>query len=1010
MSKQLSQVGETQLSAKTVKPTHRIHINEILLPEAVIISYNYSANMQYGASSLICEILNNPGAYSPDNPSSPFQFGTKIELWEGLDTGDSADEFKKFTGIIRQVEAKKAGRNSITVTAMDYIVRLEDLDLEYTFEAATGVAADITLTPVEGVVDPSATYICDTFNSPNPYWSENPPPVIKLIEIADQIEDVLFDGFEVHKTSGQVVLGTSLNKNNVEVHASYTYYTGWLYVEDAIRTIITRPDGYGATPFTDSNMTQTFQAVEGAVSDYLTTYTNSAGTPINGDTTDHVTYLFKNLEVGDTTVYVLSAAALPNTSGYILIEDEYISYAGKSGNTLTGCTRGVWGSTATKHYLSTPMRQAWEAKRLWYLSFSNLTESTTLTSSDFIGLESKFSSVDKRYGRIILTSALTGTSPTCTSDYSFYTIQATGVSFVYTKFTQKDVKNRFDAIQAFRKILPPNYILKTLGDGKIWGQFLSQKITADYTLKLATSLSYAQDADIYTRAVVFGKNAAPVSINGQALLTGFNYSSQAVNTALTLEKDTDPSWHILSTINCHILLNPAPVLYMNGLRLDDTPQLLQRQPISKPQEVWGSSWDEVSGTSSWLSGLKIKLPHKYISPEHPIILYTGTTPLLEIPSGADQAAYDAATPANKALNGIMNYEDGKWFCPGSNPYIETIKTADNADYTILFAKGAWVPDSGMNGTRILAKITAYNPIFKLSKKAFPDRKRVENAIFTADFTYRLFINITSWEYTTDRRSDTKWQTLWSAEPPSNLIMVTINLGEVVDTDLIDILAGFYTTGKAYQRRYAFTNTYSLQYSLNGTDYYYIGKDTSGFSLPAGDTVSFDSGALGEGFQTKYLRLLIDKAEKVNYGATDPKTGKIPDAWLAALTEIRIYKNTILKGECKLTPTESQGQQAGWLYDPDDILTKAGDIVYKISETNDYLDTQEKVNDRAKGLLREFYKNHTKAQVDIVYHPSITVGDTVTVVDSLNNINRNYFVEALASNNGRMSLTLGHYPI
>ena len=53
MSKQLSQVGETQLSAKTVRPTHRIHVNETLLPEAVIISYNYSANMQYGASSLV---------------------------------------------------------------------------------------------------------------------------------------------------------------------------------------------------------------------------------------------------------------------------------------------------------------------------------------------------------------------------------------------------------------------------------------------------------------------------------------------------------------------------------------------------------------------------------------------------------------------------------------------------------------------------------------------------------------------------------------------------------------------------------------------------------------------------------------------------------------------------------------------------------------------------------------------------------------------------------------------
>ncbi len=574
----LSQAGENQLSAKTVKPKYRIHVDSTLVPKAKVISYTYSANMQYGASSLSFEVLNNAGEYSPDNPASPFQFGTKVELWEGLDTGDAADEFKKFTGIIRQVEAKKSVRNSIIITALDYISRLEDLDLEYTFEASTAEAVNITLVPVEGVVDPSATYICDTFNSTNPYWAENPPPVIKLVEIADQIEEVLFDGFEIHKTSGQVILGTPTNKNNIEVHASYTYYTNWLYVEDAIRTIITLNDGYGNPPFTNADMTQTFQAVEGAVPDTLTTYTNAAGTPINGDTTDNITYLAKDLLVGDTTIDVLSASTLPNAAGYILIEDEYISYTGKSGNTLTGCTRGVWSTTAAKHYIATPIRQAWEAKRLWYLKYSNVIDN--LTAPDFTGLEGKFSSFDKRYGRVILTSALTGSTITCSANYQFYTIQATGILFVYTKFTEKEIKNRVEAIQAFRKILPPNYVLRTMGDGKIWGQFLSQKLSADYTLKLATSLSYAQDADIYTRVVIFGKNQAPVSINGQAAVTGFSYSAQTSGTALTLLADTDPKWHRLATVSDYsIQLNPAPILYMNGIRLDNTAQLMQQSPI-----------------------------------------------------------------------------------------------------------------------------------------------------------------------------------------------------------------------------------------------------------------------------------------------------------------------------------------------------------------------------------------------------------------------------------------------
>ncbi len=428
-----------------------------------------------------------------------------------------------------------------------------------------------------------------------------------------------------------------------------------------------------------------------------------------------------------------------------------------------------------------------------------------------------------------------------------------------------------------------------------------------------------------------------------------------------------------------------------------------------------TQFSEISGWEVQvdLAGMRIQFAHINLSPAYPIVIYNATTPLLTIPAGTTKEAYDQASAADQIQYGVVDYAKGFWYVRNTHPDYAALKNADNADYTILFSDNTWALDSFPDippGGKTLAKIIGAGPVFLLSKTVFPDRKKVEEAAFTADFTYKTYIDPSLWSNITDRRSDTKWQILWSAEPADNLVIVQIDLQETTPVDLIDIVAGFYTTGEAYLRKYSFTNAYSLQYSLNGSDYYYIGKDTSGFDLQAGDTASFDSGALGEGFQARYLRILLDKAEKVNYGAADPKTGKIPDAWMAALTEIRIYKDSILSGECKLTPTESQGQQAGWLYDPDDILTKAGDVVYKVTEVNEYLDTQEKVNDRAKGLLREFYKNHTKAQVDIVYHPSIIVGDTITVVDSLNNINRNYFVEAISSNNGRMSLTLGYYPI
>ena len=54
------------------------------------------------------------------------------------------------------------------------------------------------------------------------------------------------------------------------------------------------------------------------------------------------------LSNSDTTITLTSAAQFP-TSGTIVIEDEQITYTGKSGNDLTGCTRGANSTTAATH-------------------------------------------------------------------------------------------------------------------------------------------------------------------------------------------------------------------------------------------------------------------------------------------------------------------------------------------------------------------------------------------------------------------------------------------------------------------------------------------------------------------------------------------------------------------------------------------------------------------------------------------------------------------------------------
>ena len=56
----------------------------------------------------------------------------------------------------------------------------------------------------------------------------------------------------------------------------------------------------------------------------------------------------------DTTITLTNASVFP-PSGKIIIENEQINYTGKSGNDLTGCTRGVYDTTAATHVDGSPV-------------------------------------------------------------------------------------------------------------------------------------------------------------------------------------------------------------------------------------------------------------------------------------------------------------------------------------------------------------------------------------------------------------------------------------------------------------------------------------------------------------------------------------------------------------------------------------------------------------------------------------------------------------------------------
>lgn len=100
-----------------------------------------------------------------------------------------------------------------------------------------------------------------------------------------------------------------------------------------------------------------------------------------------------------------------------------------------------------------------------------------------------------------------------------------------------------------------------------------------------------------------------------------------------------------------------------------------------------------------------------------------------------------------------------------------------------------------------------------------------------------------------------------------------------------------------------------------------------------------------------------------------------------------------------------------LYDDDYLLPQLGDVVYKdIRISDEVLYTQDQLDDLAKDYLEEFYKNHSKINVNILYAPYLKVGQTVSVTDAYNDVTDvNYFIESINDNKGFYSIVLARYP-
>lgn len=339
------------------------------------------------------------------------------------------------------------------------------------------------------------------------------------------------------------------------------------------------------------------------------------------------------------------------------------------------------------------------------------------------------------------------------------------------------------------------------------------------------------------------------------------------------------------------------------------------------------------------------------------------------------------------------------------------------DTDVNYGRGIWSVPSYIDRSEIMSLATASYYINYGDNKVRIDHNNGKIAVKKSLLSKDRNDEVSASFYYTDVRSDigdilnlidgswdTQTEVVFYGQPTKGLHFGVVDLGSIQDVDAIDLTAGFFEPKEHVDdpRRFEITNWYTLEYSTDDVTYYPICRAGNYFQLSSGESISFETDELGESFQMRYLRIKLEDSQGIEY-----KGG----VWVVSLARLAIYKDILLKGEAILIPSGTETDTT--LLDRDNILPKVGDKLYKDSSINRFLDTQTKINRRAKNLLKEFYKNHTKVTVSIEIAAHLELGMTVLVEDSVNSVSEKYFIEGINKNvaggGQTASLILARYP-
>lgn len=1055
MARQLTQKIIGQINNQDVKHQCIFKINGVDRTDH-LISYDISFSKDFGAASAVFSLDNNTADFSIGG-SHPLNVGDTIQLIEKFK--DDSIEWNSFYGFIDQRSFNtSASSRTVTINCLDYIGRLQHLDIDIELEGDKFKVTNETLTP--NYLTAPNDDLAQIFNFANDAVASLPVPILTITAQDGSTDDPQFDGFEILYAQGQVKLGSPLNARynyNLKARSYYAYSRG-LYAEDILESILKEPTGYNKYLFNESSaedvvtnhLLETFYNITGeGISDTLTPNLNDEDITI-------YTKLTADVSSGADTVSVVSTTGFPS-SGTAEINGDIFAYTSKDATHFYGVTPSGSENSIKAHPDDAYVKYTgtYEAGQVWYLSYSNV--QTDLDINDFDGIDSgNFLYFDKRFGRILLDSPISIISPVlCISDYQFKTLQATGIEINAFNARSREVENRFDAISKLREFLNPNWVIYTIGDEKIWASYLTQKVNADYTLNLITAITQLEDDDLYTRVKFLGKNKNPNNImfndGVQFLDTGEDFTGIATQTALTLDSSDDNYYTFktaLSGIGKIVLGDVIPIVYINGQPIDNTIHVIPQAPVQvvvrtrteTETSAGGSGEPEVEVKTYY--DYDIYFAHGSIVPSEPIYIYDSLGQLVQ--TYAPNTLYDYAGGRHLVGGGVRN---------------TTIESFSYASYSILYSSTDLIIDYD-------------NVKFKIAKSILPSQTTTS---VTATFEYiAVFQSILDIHNVIDGRFDTQTQTIFFSEPPSDYNYAILDLGQEYDIQAIDITPGYYKPDNI--RKFDIDARLTLLASTDNISYTEISSKTHNFDLATGSTVSFEEQDLGIGFSARYLKLVIEDVKKIEFGQ---------GVWVIAFTEVAAYDNIVLEAEATLIPTTAlasaidlsglgssgvypstitvdstinftepeSGETATayveedeftytgltatqflgveglseshaidarvsqtlagdtTVYDDKGLIEKLGDRLFKkINISDEFLYDQTMLNRLARAYLREYVKNHDRLQVDILYAPYLRVGQTVELSNTHLGIDaENYFIESINNRSGYISIVLARYP-